>query len=99
MAEVAEHFTRDYGCTEAEWQRWLPGATHGHAWRATGPGSAEVALGAGRLLLAWHGLPDRQIALVRLPRLHVGFTFEGVPAEARAAFLKRFDLHTQRGGG
>lgn len=99
MAEVPEQFTRDYGCTEAEWRRWLPEATHGHAWRATGPGSAEVTLGAGLLLLAWQVLPERRIALIRLPRLQVAFTFQAVPAGARTAFLKLFDLHTQRGGG
>lgn len=99
MAEPPECFTRDYGCTEVEWRRWLPEATHGHAWRATGSQGADVTLGAGRLLLAWRVLPERRIALIRLPRLEVEFRFESVPADTRAAFLKRFDLHTQRGGG
>ena len=39
------------------------------------------------------------IALVRLPRLHVGFRFEGLDADQRLAFMKRFDLYMQRGGG
>jgi hypothetical protein len=43
-------------------------------------------------------LPDRQIALMRIPRLAVSFRFEGVDAAHRARFM-RTDLHTQRGGG
>ena len=39
------------------------------------------------------------IALVRLPRLHVEFRFEGLEADQRFAFMKRFDLYMQRGGG
>jgi hypothetical protein len=100
-------FTREYGCTEAEWLRWLPEAVHGHAWRRLGEDgtgnangrAAEVRLGAGRLHLAWAALPERRIALVRLPRLEVRFAFDAVPPAQRAAFLRRFDLHTQRGGG
>ncbi len=99
MAGIADRFTRDYGCTVAEWERWLPEATHGHAWRLTGPGTAEVSLPPGRLGLHWRVLPPRQIALMRIARLEVHFAFEGVPADTRARFLKLFDLHTQRGGG
>jgi hypothetical protein len=29
----------------------------------------------------------------------VSFRFVGVPADAREAFLERFDLYTRRGGG
>lgn len=99
MAEAPERLVRDYGCTVAEWERWLPEATHGHAWRHTGPGAAEVQLPPGQLLLHWRELPPRQIALIRLSRLEVAFHFAGVSPEARTAFLRLFDLHTQRGGG
>jgi hypothetical protein len=106
IADDAE-FTREYGCTEAEWLRWLPDAVHGHAWRRIGEGglgdagggAAEVRLGEGHLRLAWTVRPERRIALVRLPRLEVRFAFEAVPPAQRAAFLRLFDLHTQRGGG
>jgi hypothetical protein len=99
VAEIPERFTRDYGCTLAEWERWLPEATHGHAWHRAGPAEAEVMLPPGHLTLRWQVLPPRQIALIRLSRLEVVFGFEGVPAETRARFLRLFDLHTQRGGG
>jgi len=31
--------------------------------------------------------------------LHVSFRFEGLDARQRRAFMKRFDLYMQRGGG
>jgi hypothetical protein len=39
------------------------------------------------------------IALLRMPRLLVAFRFQGLDADARYAFMKRFDLYMQRGGG
>jgi hypothetical protein len=96
---VDEHFTRDYGCTEAEWQRWLPDAVHGHAWRMPSPTNAVVELMPGALELRWRVLPPRRIALLNLPRLEVTFAFAGTAPAQRLAFLKTFDLHTQRGGG
>jgi hypothetical protein len=98
MGDVPERFERDYGCTEAEWLRWLPEATQGHPL-AVQPGHAQVQLGAGTLDIAWQALPPRRIALVTLPRLGVRFAYQGVPTAARQAFQRVFDLSTQRGGG
>jgi hypothetical protein len=50
-------------------------------------------------LLDWRVAPPRVIALMRLPRLVVCFAFSAVPEAERHAFMKRFDLYTQRGGG
>lgn len=94
-----EAFERDCACTEAEWLRWLPEAVHGHALAQPQAGHAVVTLGTGTLTLRWQPLPPRRIALLVLPRLGVRFAFDGVPAPQRAAFLRRFDLATQRGGG
>lgn len=95
---MPERFTRDCGSTEAEWLRLLPAAAGAHAL-ALQPGAATVAIGAGRLALRWQPLPPRRIALLALPRLEVHFEFSGLDAEARAAFLRHFDLTMQRGGG
>jgi hypothetical protein len=92
-------FDRDYGCTEADWLRWLPGAVRGCALSAAGDGSAHVAIGSGSLQLRWTVLPPRQIALMRMPRLMVQFSFEAVSDEARDDFMRYFDLYLQRGGG
>lgn len=93
-----ERFEREMACTEAEWLRWLPAAIGSHASQLDA-GSAMVHIGEGRLDLRWHAGEPRVIALVRLPTLHVDFRFEHVSHEARVAFMRRFDLYMQRGGG
>jgi hypothetical protein len=91
-------FRREMGCTEGELLMWLPGAVRRHALSVM-PRSAEVAIDGGRLELAWRELPPRQIALMRMPRLAIAFHFEGVGEAERQAFMRYFDLYTQRGGG
>lgn len=44
-------------------------------------------------------LPDRVIALLRLPRHRVSFRLDGFDAAARAAWIERFSRYFQRGGG
>ena len=98
QSHYPERFERDMGCTEADWQRWLPAAIGEHPWRQEA-GCAQVALHGGVLVLRWTVQSPRVIALVRLPVLRVGFAFEGVDADQRQRFMKRFDLYMQRGGG
>jgi hypothetical protein len=50
-------------------------------------------------MLAWHALPPRQIALMRIPRLAVSFRFSGIDEATLQSFMRYFDLYTQRGGG
>lgn len=101
MDEIPTRFEREHGCTEVQRLRDLPGAVGRHTLRLPAPGIAEVALeGGGTLMLTWQLLPDRQIALVRLPRLLVRYAFsEGVKRQERAEFLRLFDLTMRRGGG
>ena len=99
MSPSAERFDREYGCTLQEWLRWMPDAVHGHPWTQAQQSRLEVVIGPGRLVLSWEVLAPRAIALIRLPRLQVHFEFQGVNPAAQAAFMKRFDLHLQRGGG
>ncbi len=94
-----DEFLREHGCTEAEWLGWLPKAVHGHPWTRPHEHAALVSLGEGTLTLDWQVLPPRRIALITLPRLAVRYSFSGVPSGVRERFLKRFDLHMQRGGG
>jgi hypothetical protein len=91
-------FDREHGCTLAEWTGWLPAAAHGHALQLHDD-HAEIGIEAGMLRLSWQVLAPRRIALLNLPRLHVSYVFTDVDAEDRARFMKRFDLHIQRGGG
>jgi hypothetical protein len=91
-------FEREMGCTEAEWLMWLPAALGAVKWERKGA-TLLAHLGTGRLHLAWQALPERRIALIRLPRLSVAFRFDDVPEQERFNFMKRFDLYMQRGGG
>jgi hypothetical protein len=99
LQDIPQSFEREQGCTEAEWQRWLPGAVRGHALSQPAPGQARVAIEGGTLHLGWTVLPPRQIALMRMPRMAVVYRFEGVDADARSRFMQYFDLYLQRGGG
>lgn len=94
-------FERDMGCTEAEWLGWLPGACGVHRLTLGDDGcTAVVELdGGGQLALHWRRLPDRRIALMRVPRLGVRFAFDGAQPAVRERFLRYFDLYMQRGGG
>ena len=98
QSAYAERFAREMGCTPGEWLRWLPAAVGEHPWQL-GAASAKIDLGEGSLTIQWREGEPRVIALVRMPRLHVDFRFEGVDAQRRLAFMKRFDLYMQRGGG
>jgi hypothetical protein len=91
-------FDREMGCTADELRAWLPGAAGDHPLTVRAS-EADIAIDAGRLHVTWQPLPPRRIALLTVPRLAVQFRFDGVGDEARSAFMRRFDLFTQRGGG
>lgn len=93
-----EHFERDMACLEADWLRWLPAAVGDLHWKLQ-TGSAGVRLGDGALGLKWQVAAPRVIGLISLPRLLVNFRFAGVTDADRQAFMTRFDLYMQRGGG
>ena len=98
QSSCPEQFQRDMGCTEAEWLGWLPAAMGDSPWQRLGS-TAVATIGAGRLHLRWQVMPTRAIALIRLPVLRVNFVLEGLDADQRYTFMKRFDLYMQRGGG
>ena len=96
--DAGQRFEREMACTEAEWLRWLPMAIGQRDWQHE-PGRASVTIGSGALELQWRVVEPLAIALLRLPRLLVSFQFSDVRASERQAFMKRFDLYMQRGGG
>lgn len=93
-----ESFEREMGCTEAEWRMWLPRAIGEHFWESQ-THSVTAHLGTGHLRLHWRVVEPRRLGLFHLPRLLVRFEFNNLAEAARHAFMKRFDLYTQRGGG
>jgi hypothetical protein len=98
QARYAARFEREMGCTEAELLRWLPGAVGPHGLGVS-ERAARVTIGLGRLDLRWSVLPERRIALMRMPRLQVSFAFDNLDEATRGSFMRHFDLYTQRGGG
>lgn len=61
---------------------------------------AELALGEGRVVVTYEPLPSVRLGgLLELPRAKVALAFEGVSAEDQEAFVRRFEITFQRGGG
>jgi hypothetical protein len=98
QSHYAEQFDREMGCTQAEWLGWLPAAMGDVAWQME-QGRAHAQLAPGSLEISWQTGEPRRIALISMPRLHVSFRFKGLDDAQRYAFMKRFDLYMQRGGG
>ena len=91
-------FDRDMGCTASDWLGWLPQAIGEHPWTCQ-TGAAAVRIGAGTLSLQWQTAAPRVIGQISIPVLQVSFRFAAVDEATRHAFMKRFDLYMQRGGG
>jgi hypothetical protein len=98
QSSYTERFERDMSCTEADWLRWLPDAIGEHHWKRQ-ECTVGVRIGDGALGIKWQVAEPRVIAQVQMPRLLVNFRFAGVDDSARYAFMQRFDLYMQRGGG
>ena len=94
----AKQFDREMGCTIPEWLGWLPAAMGEVKWQQS-ENSVQAQIEGGSLRIHWRVGEPRQIALFKLPRLHVGFAFDGLDDAQRYTFMKRFDLYMQRGGG
>ena len=91
-------FDREMGCTEAEWLGWLPNAMGNSALKRDNQ-RVQAVIEPGELVLSWRVGEPRVIGLARLPRLLVSFRFTGLDEAQRYAFMRRFDLYMQRGGG
>lgn len=93
---------REMGCTEADFRRWLPGAT-GNAPVATTEDAAgtlhSVTLPYGMVEILVRPEAPRRIASIALPVLRVTIRFFGLDVAQRTAFLATFDRYTHRGGG
>ncbi len=89
---------RCMGLGHAEFLRGLPPALGGLRWRWED--DMILVEDPPRLLLIRLG-PERQqrLGALVLPQTPVTLSFQGYPEAERAAFLRRFDLAFQRGGG
>jgi len=67
---------------------------------AVDDGQVAIPLPAGQVTIAYDVLPSLHIGRsLELPRLRVVLTFTGAGQAERRAFLTRFDIAFQRGGG
>lgn len=93
-------FERVMGCTSKELISWLTAALPTAALTIDVPRqNCQAAFVDGELLIEWAELDPLRIALVRLPRLSVRFTYSGLSTERRRQVQIGFDRATQRGGG
>ncbi len=86
------------GLTPADFLRALPMALEGLPYRVARD-SVSIQHPEGGIEIGLVPAPDRRIASLALPVTRVTFRFRGLTPGARAGFLKRLDLHLQRGGG
>lgn len=98
QSSYPEAFERDVGYSDTEWRTAIARAVGQYPIQIQGA-HADVKLGDGSLSLQWSPLPNRTIALLSMPRLAVRFQFKGVGPDERYAFMRLFDLNTQKGGG
>lgn len=99
QADYPPAFDREMAGTPQEWVSRLPLAMGRMPWQWQGAQAVSAPLDKGWVSIEWSPLPDRAIALMRLPRLFVHFRFTDVADPARLQFMKHFDLVMQRGGG
>lgn len=97
MVERTE-VTREMGCTRAEFERWLPGATRYARIESSGA-THRVYVADGIVEISLIELAPRRIASIVVPVLSVSFRFIDINPEGRDAFLDFFDRYTRRGGG
>lgn len=99
-ADRGDSFKRDMGYSEQEFFRILPSAVSGYTHRVEGN---RVIISSSdknqQLQLIINQLPDREIGMIRIPRIEVEFAFDNFSAGERKKFITRFDHSYQRGGG
>ena len=62
--------------------------------------SLEIPLAEGSVTITYDARPSVRFGgLLDIPRALVSLTFTDVPSDQQSAFVKRFDLTFQRGGG
>ena len=100
--DVARPFERIMGCTPTELLGWLPRALPGARLEIESKpefGSCRASFDDGQLQVEWQVMTPRQIALLRISRLNVCFSYSGLTNPRREEIQAYFDRATQRGGG
>lgn len=99
MTQVPEiRLRREYGLTHSEFFRSLPAALEDRPYTVRGD-CVEVLQGRRRLLISHQPQSERVLGALRLPVTVVEFRFTGCSRAEVEAFMDRFNMHYQRGGG
>ncbi|MGB1109159.1 MAG: hypothetical protein ACPG4N_02320 [Gammaproteobacteria bacterium] len=86
------------GCSRSEFHHSVKALLPESGWTRNGE-SYRWEIGNGSVELEAGEQTVQRIASLELPRLNVVLRFRGVNEEAKAAFLRRFEIAFQRGGG
>jgi hypothetical protein len=89
---------REMGCTRQELLGWLPGACGGSPFEVEAS-QVRIHPPEGRVFIDLAEAPPRRLGLLSLPVLRIRIRICGMGTAAGTQFLRRFDLHTRRGGG
>lgn len=98
MAAGSRGLTREMSITHKDFLRLLPRAVSG-APITRRDNRVHVATEAGRVTITLAPERARQLGLLTFPVTRVSIEFEGFSPSDQGAFLARFDLAYQRGGG
>lgn len=90
--------TRDMACSRADLERWLREFT-GHATFETRGDALVLPADGFDLSVRLEALPPRRLGLVSFHLLRVSFEYPPQHQAAARDWIRRFDFHTQRGGG
>ena len=95
-----DSFKRDMGYSLQEFLRILPTAVgeYNHDVRGNLVMITDTDSNL-ELELEVTELPDRQIGMIRIPRVEIGFRFQNFSKQQRQQFMINFDRSFQRGGG
>ena len=98
MAAGSRGLTRQMSITHKDFFRLLPRAVNG-APVTRRDNRAHIATEAGRVTITLAPERVRKLGLMEFPVTPVSIEFDGFNPADRTAFLSRFDLAYQKGGG
>ena len=94
----ATRLTREMSITHKDFFRLLPRAVNGAPVTRQG-NQADIATGAGRVKITLAPETTKKLGMMEFPVTRVSIELSDFTPAGQAAFLARFDLAYQRGGG
>ena len=95
---MSSHLIREMSITHNEFFRLLPRAVNNAALARQG-NQVDITTATGLVKITLSPETVRKLAIMEFPVTEVTIEFNGFSASERAAFLARFDLAYQKGGG